>query len=48
MIDFQETVRRMTEVTPAPKDYTGEAGLLYCGKCRTQKQFRMDAAPMEG
>ena len=48
MIDFQETVRRMTEVTPAPKDYTGEDGLLYCGKCRTPKQFRMDAAPMEG
>lgn len=22
-------------------DYTGEDGLLYCGKCRTPKQFRM-------
>ena len=48
MIDFQETVCRMAEVTPAPNDYIGDDGLLYCGECRTPKQFRMDAPPMEG
>ena len=31
-----------------PGDYTGEDGLLYCGKCRTPKQFRMEAPPLEG
>ena len=32
----------------APGDYTGEDELLYCGKCRTPKQFCMDAPPLEG
>ena len=22
-----------------PEDYVGEDGLLYCGKCRTRKQY---------
>ena len=48
MIDFQETVRRIAEVNPEPEDYTGEDGLLYCGKCRTPKQFRMETPPMNG
>ena len=48
MIDFQETVRRIAEVKPEPEDYTGEDGLLYCGKCRTPKQFRMETPPMNG
>lgn len=48
MIDFEETLHRMAEATPAPEDYEGEDGLLYCGKCHTPKQFRMTAPPMEG
>lgn len=47
MIDFEEMLRRMAEATPAPEDYEGEDGLLYCGKCHTPKQFRMTAPPME-
>lgn len=32
----------------APEDYTGEDGLLYCGKCHTPKQMRINRAPMKG
>ena len=28
----------MAAVTPQPEDYTGEDGLLYCGKCHTPKE----------
>ncbi len=28
----------MTTATPEPEDYTGEDGLLYCGKCRKPKE----------
>ena len=28
----------MATATPKPEDYTGEDGLLYCGKCRTAKE----------
>ena len=45
MNDF-DSIITVTHV--GPEDYTGEDGLLYCGKCRTPKQFRMDAAPLEG
>ena len=40
--DFESVILKMAEVTPQPEDYTGEDGLLYCGKCRTPKQFRME------
>lgn len=48
MNDFDSIIKRMTVTHIAPGDYTGEDGLLYCGKCRTPKQFRMDAPPLEG
>ena len=48
MNDFDSIIKRITVTHIAPGDYTGEDGLLYCGKCRTPKQFRMDAPPMEG
>ena len=35
---FTERVLNMAAVTPQPEDYTGEDGLLYCGKCRTPKE----------
>lgn len=48
MNDFDSTIKRMTVTRLEPGDYTGEDGLLYCGKCRTPKQFRMEAPPLEG
>ncbi len=48
MNDFEGIIKRMTVTRLEPGDYTGEDGLLYCGKCRTPKQFRMDVPPLEG
>ena len=48
MNDFDSIIKRMTATRLEPGDYTGEDGLLYCGKCRTPKQFRMEAPPLEG
>ena len=45
---FEESVLKLAEIAPEPEDYTGEDGLLYCGKCHTPKQFRMDKLPFEG
>ena len=45
---FEESVLKLAEIAPEPEDYTGEDGLLYCGKCHTPKQFRMDKPPFEG
>ena len=42
--DFEKVFDAAAE----PQDYTGGDGLLYCGSCRTPKQFRMDNPPMEG
>ena len=35
---FTDTVLNMMTTTAEPEDYTGEDGLLYCGKCRTPKE----------
>ena len=48
MNDFDSIIKRITVTRLEPGDYTGEDGLLYCGKCRTPKQFRMEAPPMKG
>ena len=48
MNDFDSIIKRMTVTRLEPGDYTGEDGLLYCGKCHTPKQFCMDAPPLEG
>ena len=48
MNDFDSIIKCMTVTQPEPEDYTGEDGLLYCGKCRTAKQFRMDTPLLEG
>ena len=48
MNDFDSIIKRMTVTRLEPGDYTGEDGLLHCGKCHTPKQFRMDAPPLEG
>jgi DNA replication protein DnaC len=47
-VDFDALMDEMRTKTPAEGDYTGEDGLIYCGKCRTAKQFRMESGPMEG
>ena len=48
MNDFDSIIKRITVTRLEPGDYTGEDALLYCGKCRTPKQFRMEAPPLEG
>ena len=48
MNGFDSIIKRMAVTHVRPEDYTGEDGLLYCGKCRTPKQFRMDKPPLEG
>ncbi len=48
MNDFDSIIKRITVTRLEPGDYTGEDGLLYCGKCHTPKQFRMEAPPLEG
>ncbi len=48
MNDFDGILNRLAVTHREPEDYTGEDGLLYCGKCHTPKQFRMTAPPMEG
>ena len=48
MNDFESIIKRISVTRLEPGDYTGENGLLYCGKCHTPKQFRMDAPMLEG
>ncbi len=38
MNGFNDIVSKMMEVSPCEGDYTGEDGLLYCGKCHTPKE----------
>ena len=38
MNDFTNIVSKVMEVRPDEGDYTGEDGLLYCGKCHTPKE----------
>ena len=47
---FPEMLDKMTATTPDPEDYTGEDGLLYCGKCRKPKEayFAPDKAAIFG
>ena len=43
-------MENMTAATPEPEDYTGEDGLLYCGRCRKPKEayFVPDKAAIFG
>ena len=36
--EINAVLENMTATTPEPGDYTGEDGLLYCGKCRKPKE----------
>ena len=35
---YEDMISKMAATTQEPEDYTGEDGLLYCGKCRTPKE----------
>ena len=45
--EINAVLENMTTTTPEPEDYTGEDGLLYCGKCRKPKEayFAPDKVP---
>ena len=47
---FSEMIDRLTATTPEPEAYTGEDGLLYCGKCHKPKEayFAPDKAAVFG
>ena len=38
----KDVVSNLMSTTEEPGDYTGGDGLLYCGKCHTPKQTRLD------
>ena len=48
--EINAVLENMTAATPEPEDYTGEDGLLYCGKCRKPKEayFAPDKAAVCG
>src|SRR5699024_3910999 len=48
--EINAVLENMTATTPEPEDYTGEDGLLYCGKCRKPKEayFARDKAAIFG
>lgn len=43
-----DVVSRLMNTTEEPGDYTGDDGLLYCGKCHTPKQARLPFNPLTG
>ena len=54
--EINAVLENMTTTIPEPEDYTGEDGLLYCGKCRKPKEayfpegktlFGLDRHPAE-
>ena len=48
--EINAVLENMTAATPEPEDYTGEDGLLYCGRCRKPKEayFVPDKAAIFG
>ena len=48
--EINAVLENMTAAAPEPEDYTGEDGLLYCGKCRKPKEayFAPDKAAVFG
>ena len=41
---IHNTILSMTDTTVTPEDYTGEDGLLYCGKCHKPKEGALPTA----
>lgn len=48
MTNMQDVLSGLMAVKEEPEDYTGEDGLLYCGKCHTPKQLRLGFNPATG
>lgn len=44
----ENIVAGLMRTTEEPGDYTGDDGLLYCGKCHTPKQTRLSFNPLTG
>ncbi len=45
---MREIISRLMRAEEASEDYIGEDGLLYCGKCHTPKQKRLNFNPASG
>lgn len=45
---MDEMISNLMETSKVPGDYTGKDGLLYCGRCCTPKQARIDINPVNG
>ena len=43
-----DIIDKLMETKAEAGDYVGEDGLLYCGKCHTPKQMRLDVNPATG
>lgn len=43
-----DVIQGLMETHEEPGDYVGEDGLLYCGKCHTPKQTRLNLNPLTG
>lgn len=39
---YVEHLLRIAKQVPSADDYIGEDGLIYCGRCRTPRQYRME------
>ena len=48
MNDFDSIIECMAVTRMEPGDYTGEDGLLYCGKCHTAKAVSYGSAAAGG
>ena len=44
---FEDMNLQIPTTATEPEDYTGEDGLLYCGKCRTPKEAFFPAGPKQ-
>lgn len=45
---MDSVISKLMETHKEPGDYTGEDGLLHCGKCRAPKQIRIGVNPATG
>ena len=46
--EIEAMIMDITATTAEAEDYTGEDGLLYCGKCHTQKKPTFQKKPPNG
>ena len=42
--EIEAMITDITTTTTEAEDYTGEDGLLYCGKCHTPNRLRLPAS----